>query len=149
MEFPVTIEDQSGFDELVRKRLERERSKFADYDDIKAQVEVLAKERDEATAKAEKALADYTQLETSQREAEEKAERERELGQWRDEVARESGLPADLLAGSTREELEAHAAKLKPHFSNGPRVPDPGRTPERSTAKDAELNAVRELFGSE
>lgn len=149
MEFPVTINDQAGFDELVKSRLERERSKFADYDELKAKVDTLAKERDEATAKAEKALADFTQLQADQKAAAEKAERERELGQWRDDVAKATGVPADVLVGSTREELEQFAEKLKPHITKAPYVPDPGKTPDRSPANDAETQFVRELFGSE
>lgn len=147
MEFPVTINDQAGFDELVKARLERERSKFADYDDIKSQVASLTKERDEATDKADKALADFAALEASQKEAAERAERERELEQWRNEVAKETGLPADLLVGDTREELEVFAEKLKPHFNNAPHVPDPGKTPD-TPPKDEEMREfTRNLFG--
>lgn len=147
MEFPITINDQAGFDELVKSRLERERSKFGDYDDLKGQVSRLQKERDEATANADKAKADLTALETSRKEAEAQAERERQLGQWRKEVATTAGLPEDVLVGSTKEEFESHAATLKQHFTNAPRVPDPGKTPDRNTSNEEMREFTRNLFG--
>lgn len=147
MEFPVTINDQAGFDELVKSRLERERAKFADYNDLKNQVAALTRERDEAAAKADKAEADYTTLKTSQEEAERLAEQERELEQLRKKVAEATGVPAIALKGTTEEELTAHAEELKPFISHAPHVPDPGKTPDRNPQEDEMREFTRSLFG--
>lgn len=37
-----------------------------------------------------------------------------QIGKWKAEVAESTGVPAAALAGSTKEEIEAHAATLKP-----------------------------------
>ena len=43
-------------------------------------------------------------------------EQEAQRKQWLDEVAADTGLPAAVLRGNTREEIEAHANALKPFF---------------------------------
>lgn len=63
------------------------------------------------------------------------------------EVAKESGVPADVLRGSTREELEAHAETLKSLIKPaGPVVSGAGDTPGAG-GDDAEREFIRELFG--
>ena len=49
-----------------------------------------------------------------------------QIAGWKAEVAEATGVPAALLAGSTKEEIEAHAAIAKPLIEN--------RTPPRSPA---------------
>lgn len=43
-----------------------------------------------------------------------------QIAEWKTEVSTETGVPADVLSGSTKEELEAHAAKLKPLIEQPP-----------------------------
>lgn len=63
------------------------------------------------------------------------------------EVAKESGVPADVLRGSTREELTAHAETLKSLIKPaGPVVTGAGDTPGAG-GDDAEREFIRELFG--
>ena len=60
-----------------------------------------------------------------------------QLTAWKSEVAEATGVPAVALAGSTKEEIEAHAATLKPLISSeaprkgavGPYVPTEGSAP--------------------
>ena len=87
---------QADLDRIVSERLQRERAKFADYDDLKAKAaeKVTIEER---VADIERAA---------------KASEERAL---RAEVANAKGLTpsqAKRLVGSTREELEADADEL-------------------------------------
>lgn len=87
---------QAELDRIVSERLQRERAKFADYDDLKAKAaeKVTIEER----------VAD---IERAARASEERA--------LRAEVANAKGLTpsqAKRLVGSTREELEADAAEL-------------------------------------
>lgn len=130
MEFPVTIDSQEDFDKLIGPRLDRERSKFADYDDLKQRVDTITaekasveQERDAAITRADEAEAKVGEFES-----------EKEIAQIRQDVAKTAGVPAAALRGSTKEELEAHAAELKPLLTvhNGPVIPNQGDTPEGS-----------------
>jgi hypothetical protein len=85
----------------------------------------------EARAKENKSKADkLDEIEEASKSALEKAqeraqkaenrvkefEAEAQRKQWLDEVAKETGLPAGVLRGNTREEIEVHAQSLKPYF---------------------------------
>jgi len=62
-----------------------------------------------------------------------------QLDEWKTQVAKDSGVPADILAGSTLEELQAHAAKLKPLLAAQPFVPPvdgEGKTPQQPSSGD-------------
>lgn len=87
---------QEELDAKVKSRLERERAKYADYDDLKAAAE--------AHADYDAILAERDALKAS-------AERAAMVGR----VAAEAGVPASLVAllsGSTEDELAAQAAEL-------------------------------------
>jgi hypothetical protein len=98
---------QEEFDRMVGPRLERERAKFADYDDIKTKAAEFDKAQDAAKTELQKAA-----------ERAEKAESERDTlrtASLRAEVALAKGLTASQakrLVGSTKEELEADADEL-------------------------------------
>lgn len=57
-----------------------------------------------------------------------------QIAAWKAEVAKATGVPAEVLAGSTKEDIEAHAATLKPLIvpadgkkgAIGPYVPSEG-----------------------
>jgi hypothetical protein len=86
--------------------------------------------------RAEQAEARATQFETQQ-----------QVSAWKAEIATAAGLPADVLRGSTREEIEAHAEILKPllaAMNRGPFVPSPGAIPDTPITDDAAF--ARSLF---
>lgn len=63
---------------------------------------------------AQKSEAEKTAERIAALEAENRSFKEREqVAAWSAEVAEAAGVPANLLRGSTKEELEAHAAELK------------------------------------
>jgi len=128
VEFPVTVESQSAFDDLVKTRLAREREKFADYDELKQKATELttSQEQFEAAITAANQRAEAAEGALSERQ---KAD---EFAQVRAEVAKTAGVPADALRGSTKEELEAHAEVLKPLVTapKGPVIPNQGSTPD-------------------
>ena len=98
------ITSQEDFDKAIQARLARERAKFSDYDEVKAKADKLAELEDAQKTEAEK-----------QQEALEKAQRELAeltVAKTRAEVAADKGVPAELLTGSTQEELEASADAL-------------------------------------
>jgi hypothetical protein len=130
-------------DRIIEARLARERSKFAGYDELKA--------------KASK----YDELEDAkktdeQRSAERIARLESELAAQkldgaRTRIAAEHHLDPDLLAGTSEDELAAHATKLAEAITEAtkaaaptntaPRVPGEGRgngsTPSGDWIRDA------------
>lgn len=100
---------QEEFNKIVEARLQRERAKYADYDDLKtkaAEYDLLAeagktelqKERERAEA-AERKAAAY--------------EAEKQFATWAAEIVKGSSIPANALRGSTKEELTEHFEVLK------------------------------------
>lgn len=82
-----------------------------------------------------------------------KFESEKQVNQWRSEVAKETGVPVDALRGSTLEDLQAHAATLKslitptsaPDGVVGPYVPNEGNAPAGQNASqltEADLKSM-------
>ena len=98
------ITSQDDFDRRLAARLDRERKKFADYDDLKAKADKLTEIEEANKTEAEKAAA--------RAEAAEKRAAELEVKALRAEVAAAKGVPVALLTGSTQEELEAAADAL-------------------------------------
>lgn len=104
---PITSQEQ--LNRLIGGRIDSVKSQFADYDDLKAK----AAKFDEVEAK------NLSELEKANRrasEAEAKAAKYEQAEQrrtWVSEVAKSKGVPADLLRGSTKQDLEAHADQLK------------------------------------
>jgi hypothetical protein len=92
-----------------------------------------AKYRTEAKANADAAKR-LAEIEESAKTAEQKAaerlaeleakvngyETRDQINAWKAEVAEATGVPAALLAGSTKEEIEAHAAIAKPLITPAP-----------------------------
>lgn len=56
-------------------------------------------------------------------------EREKQVDAWKADVAKTSGVPAAALAGSTLEEIQAHAELLKPLIATSPETPVPPAGP--------------------
>ena len=96
--------------------------------------EMSAIEKAQAEAKAAKAEAESL-----------KAEKEREA--WVKAASKKTGVPAELLRGSTEEEIEAHAESLKPYVGkNAAPVVDLGNpSSEEKPSEKAEF--ARQLFG--
>lgn len=95
---------QEELDRIIQARLDRERKRFADYDDIKAKAEKFAKLEEANKTEAERTAE---RLEAAERRA-----AELETKAIRAEVAAAKGVPVALLTGSTQEELEAAADAL-------------------------------------
>lgn len=124
---PIT--SQEDLDKVIGARLAREREKFADYDDLKA-----------AASKLADAEARLAQIDA-----------QAALDKIRNDVAKEVGVPADLLRGSTKDELAAHASALAEALKARPSVPvipTQGATPSVSDADSARRAFAQELFGS-
>lgn len=126
---PIT--SQEALDSIISKRIDRERRKYADYDTLTAKISTLESDLAAAT----------TKVETYEREAAHTA--------LIREVAKETGVPADLLRGSTREEMTAHGKALAEYLtarSATPVIPTLGAAPE--TKQSTEQAFVKMLFGN-
>jgi len=95
---------QEELDRIIQGRLDRERKRFADYDDLKVRAAKLAEIESANQTEAEKVQARLDAAEKRAAELEGKA--------LRAEVAAAKGVPSVLLTGSTQEELEASADAL-------------------------------------
>lgn len=95
---------QAELDEIVSKRLARERAKYSDYADIKAKAAKFDEVEESKKSDLDKLTGKLTKAEQRAIEAEGKL--------LKSEVAREKGVPVALLTGSTKEELEAAADAL-------------------------------------
>lgn len=133
---PITSQEE--FDKAIQARIARERAKYQDYDQLKADAAELAKIRESQKTEAEKAAEALA--------AAEKRAAELELKAARAEVAAAKGVPADLLTGSTQAELEASADALiqfrGEQQPKGLHIPNEGRQPAVKGGSTAELFAA-------
>lgn len=125
---PIT--SQEALDKIVGHRLERERKKYADYEDLRKQAERasgLQEELDQANKR-------ITEFETREQHR-----------SWVLSVSAEFGVPADALRGSTLEELQAHAGVLQGLLASSKSVNlDLGKQPE--VKADSARQWVRDTF---
>ncbi len=111
LEEPITTQEQ--LDAIIGDRLKRDRksqreklaAEYADYDELKAKAEQL----------------DAVQAELDElRRADEDRKAADELAKVRAEVSEETGVPAELLRGSTRDELAEHAKAIAAAYKPAP-----------------------------
>lgn len=99
----VAITSQEDFDNRIKSRIARERSKFDDYDDLKAASEELAKIKEANKSEAEKQAERFAEMERENAEL----KRKNALA----EAANTAGVPVAILAGPG-EDPEAYAKAL-------------------------------------
>lgn len=124
---------QEELDRIIGARLDRERAKFADYDDIKAKATEFDKAQDAAKSELQKAA--------DRAEAAEKERDQLRAASLRAEVALAKGLNANQakrLVGTTKEELEADADELLNDLAStkSSHKPDPKRLSSGSSGSD-------------
>lgn len=143
---PIT--SQQEFEQRLSKRLERERGKFSDYDDLKAKAAKLDEIEKANQTEAERAQARLAELEA-------------ELNQTRSEsmrlrVATEHGITdaediALFLTGADEETLTKQAKRLAAREADrkksGLRVPREGATPEVTSGDEDRRAFLRQLTG--
>lgn len=138
------ITSQEEFDKAIQARIARERAKIpADYDDLKAKATEFEKWQESQKTEAQK-----LQEERDKATADLASERAARI---RAEVAATKGIPANLLSGSTQEELEASADALiafRGDAAKGPVIPGQGKTPNTSIAQDPST-AFAEFLGQQ
>lgn len=129
---------QADLDRIIQDRVARVKTSFADYDDLK----VKAGQVDTFQSRIK-------ELETTNTELDGKVktfETEKVRAVLVSDVAKDKGVPASALRGSTREELEAHADELAKLLKpSGPVIPGQERIPER-VGDDPLREFTRNLF---
>lgn len=132
---PITTQD--GLDHIIKSRLERERSKFADYEDLKTK----AVKFDELQEANKTELQKLTERAEKAEQSAKAYQQQAQLTAWKEEISKETGVPAVVLAGTTKEELQAHAQALAPLLAQQQQTPSHPRTVIRSEGeKDLPLN---------
>jgi hypothetical protein len=143
---PIT--SQEALDKALGKRLERERAKFSDYEDLKAKASQLDALSEASQTETEKANTRATKAETERDSARAEATRLR--------VAVEHGISledADLfLTGTDEETLTAQAKRLVDREAdrkkNGPHARREGQTISRP-ADDNDAAFARSLLSGD
>lgn len=139
------ITSQEQLDRIIGERLARERSKYADYNELKLKAAKFDEAEEASKSELEKAVARADKAEQQLRQA--------ELNQLRGEVAAAKGLTlaqSKWLQGETQAELEANADQLLGAFTpakpaGAPTVPLAGHEPT-SNIKLSERDVVKQLF---
>ena len=143
------ITTQEDLDKIIGERLSRERKKYVGFDDLKAK----AKKYD-AIEEGQKTELQRLQERVEAAEQKNAAFEQREkINTWAREVSEESGVPSNLLRGTTKEELEAHANLLKEftgsQSSTAPVVVSDGNKPKNKpgvTTADLFAETTKDLF---
>lgn len=125
---------QADLDRIVENRLQRERAKYANYDQYKADSEKLGTvvaERDNIKNQLATANSELAELKG-----------EKQVREWAQEVSQETGVPADVIRGNTKEEMLAHAQSLEKYVSvSAPVVRSDGKSPNQPAA-----TSTRDMF---
>lgn len=122
---------QEELNRIIADRVARAKSQFADYGDLKKKAEQF-----DAIAEAQKTETQRAieRAESAERRAQE-LESKQQVADWKSQIAKEVGVPASALRGTTEEDLRAHAEELKQllpdpnarNNGNGAFVPAEGR----------------------
>ena len=139
---------QEQVDQIVEKRLAKERGKYKDYDELKSKAMRL----DEMENAGKSELDKLKESNAALRKQIDDAAAEKQHAEWVSEVAKDKGVPAELLRGGTKEELEAHADLLQAALHPASKPPQvrnqTGAPSHQNNSKDAEeLSYIHQLLG--
>ena len=153
------IQTQEELDALLKKRLERERekltaeisAKYGDYDDLVEKAKAYDEAQEAQKSEAQKAQERIAQLESDIKKRDE-ADKQREL---RKKVAKETGIPEELIQGSDEDSMKAFASQIaefaKVQTPPAPKEANPGSfSGENNGAENEELLSFkRKLLGQD
>ena len=121
---------QAEMNAIISDRLTRERSKYADYDDLKAKAAQFDAAQEAGKTELQKANEKAAKLQ-EQLDTLTKAHTLREL---RSKVAAATGVPAELLSGDTEESCTAQAQAILKFAQPGyPSIRDGGEVRNKPT----------------
>lgn len=133
---------QEELDRIIGQRLAREQAKYVGFDDIKAKAEQYDALEEQNKTELQKALDRAAAAEALAAEAAKVS--------LRSEVAAAKNVPASLLSGSTKEELDAAADALlafRGEQAPGPKAPFvPAVTPGQGNKAAKSVSAGADMF---
>ena len=138
----TAITSQEEFDAKVQKRIEREKSKYKDYDDLKAKAEALDKLEAEKGSDVEKATRRYEKAETDLADLRAQiAKRDRD--DLVREIGDELGLPAKLrgrVQGDDDKAIRADIEELLEGLPKAEKPADKSGPPSNSPKEKVKLS---------
>lgn len=136
---------QDELNKILGERLDRERAKYADFDELKKKAEQFDEIQEQSKSELQKAQERAQSL-----QAELDSIKEREAVRTvREAVAKETNVPANLLTGSTEEECKQQAEAILAFAqpSGYPTVKDGGEVRTTTgTPKEQFVNWAQEAF---
>lgn len=105
----TAITTQEQLNKILGDRLARERAKYADYSELQEKAAKFDAAEEAAKTELEKALSRAEKAETLVKEYETR----QQVEEWKQQVAKETGVPVEALRGSTLEDLQVHGEQLK------------------------------------
>jgi hypothetical protein len=131
---------QAELDRIISERVARAKAQFSDYGDLKQKASKFDEITEAQKTELQKAVE---RAEAAEKRAQE-FEAAQQISAWKAEAAKASGVPADVLRGSTEQEIQAHAETLKSLIpapdakrgAVGPYVPAEGGTPSTPLGGD-------------
>lgn len=140
---------QAELDRIVAERLKREREKYADYPELQKKAKQLDEITEAQKTEAEKAAEERAKLERENAELK-VANLRAEVAEAKSDPAKGLVIPASLLTGSTREEIEASADQLIKFRGEKPQradVPAEGGAPALPLNGDGLEAALKKKLG--
>ncbi len=145
---PATTEEaaktftQEQLDKIVKERLARAKADVpADYEELKAKAAKLDELEEASKSELEKLTGQYATLKA----AHDQLVRDNEVRAWAAEVSAETGVPASVLRGGTKEEIEEHAkAILGSGLSHYGSAPDNGEANSVDTVTAESIWAIED-----
>lgn len=133
---------QEQVNEIVKERLARAKADVPpDYEELKAKAAKLDELEEASKSEFDKLSEQYASLQKEH----EQLVHENERRAWAAEVSREKGVPASVLRGDTREELEAHAqAIIDSGLSHYGSAPDNGESNRVDTVTADSIWAIKD-----
>lgn len=138
---------QEEVNAIVEGRLNRERQKYADYEDLKAKAGKCDEEQEAIKAELQKATERATELQKKL----DALTGENTVRQAREKVSKETGVPVELLAGEDEETCKQQAEAIlkfaKPRSYPGTQSNKTGNRHAGSQDNEAMREFARKIFG--
>lgn len=139
------IESQEDLDRIINKRLNREKAKYGDYEELKSK----AAKFDELEAKNKSELELMSEAKSKLEEELKSIKATNQQKEWIAAAAERTGVPAKLIKGKSEDEINEAADELKAAFDDVkadkkyPNIQDGGKPATNDDQPDMEDKIVK------